>query len=95
MAIAVQLDFNGASLEQYDEAVRIMGFRPGGPGVPGGLFHWVTKTGDGIRITDVWSSREVFERFAAERIGPISQQVGLAPPSIQFFEVHNYLTAPA
>lgn len=94
MAVGVQLDFAGGTLDQYDEIVGKMGFSPTGPGAPGGLFHWVTKTDDGIRVTDVWESREQFDAFAQEKIGPISQQVGVAaPPTIQLFEVHNYLTA--
>ena len=93
MAVAVQLEFRGASLDQYDEIVKRMGFTPGGKGAPGGLFHWVTKTDDGLRVTDVWDSKETFEKFAQEKIGPISQEVGVArPPEITFFEVHNYLT---
>lgn len=93
MAVGVQLDFKGASLDQYDEIVKRMGFTPGGKGAPGGMFHWVTKTDDGIRVTDVWDSKENFERFAQEKIGPISQEVGVtAPPDITFFDVHNYLT---
>ena len=35
MAIGVQLDFKGATLEQYDQLMDKMGFRPGGPGAPG------------------------------------------------------------
>ena len=94
MAIAVQLDFNGATLEQYDEVVAKMGFTPRGRGEPGGLFHWVTQTATGIRVTDVWESREVFERFAQEKIGPLTATVGLtSPPQITYYEVHNYLTA--
>jgi hypothetical protein len=94
MAVGVQLDFKGATLEQYDEVIKRMGFQPGGAGGPGGLFHWVTKTADGIRVTDVWDSRETFDKFAQEKIGPITQEVGVpGPPEIQFFEVHNYLTA--
>jgi hypothetical protein len=94
MAVAVQLDFKGATLEQYDQVVQKMGFRPGGPGAPGGLFHWVTKTADGIRVTDVWQSREQFERFSQEKIGPLSKEAGFpGPPAVQFFEVHNHLTA--
>ncbi len=94
MPVGVQLDFKGATLEQYDQVIEKMGFRPGGPGAPGGLFHWVTKTNDGMRVIDVWDSKEVFERFAQEKIGPITQEVGiLGPPETQFFEVHNYLTA--
>jgi len=93
MAVAVQLDFNGSTLEQYDEVIRKMGFEPGGPGGPGGLFHWVTQTDTGIRVTDVWETREAFDTFAREKIGPLGQEVGFAgPPETQFFEVHNYLT---
>ena len=94
MAIGVILDFNGGTLQQYDEVVAKMGFEPGGRGEPGGLFHWVTKTETGIRVTDVWESTEAFERFAQEKIGPITAAVGItAPPRITVCEVHNYLTA--
>jgi hypothetical protein len=93
MAVAVQLEFPGATLEQYDEVIKKMGFKPGGPGAPGGIFHWVTKTNDGIRVTDVWESKEQFERFSREQIGPKTAEVGVpGPPRITFFEVHNYLT---
>jgi hypothetical protein len=62
-------------------------------GASGGLFHWVTKTNDGIRVTDVWESREQFEKFSAEKVGPIAGEVGVPQPSkTTFFEVHNYLT---
>ena len=94
MAVAVILDFKGATLDQYDQVIEKMGFTPGGPGGPGGLFHWVTATDDGIRVTDVWESREHFERFADEQIGPYTQEVGIpAPPETTFHDVHNYLTA--
>jgi hypothetical protein len=91
MAIAAQLDFKGSTVDQYDLVIQKMGFLPGGTGGPGCLFHWVTKTADGIRVTDVWTSKEAFDKFAKEQIGPVTQEVGLLPPSIQFFEVHNYL----
>lgn len=93
MAVAVQLDFPGGTLDQYDQVVEKMGFEKGGPGGPGGLFHWVRTTDDGIRVTDVWESQEAFQAFADTRIGPITAEMGLAPPQIQVFEVHNYLTA--
>ena len=93
MAIAVELIFKGGTLAQYDQVVKKMGFRPGGPGGPGGLFHWVTKTADGFRVTDVWTSKAAFEKFSKEQIEPFSKQVGLPPPAIQFFEIHNYLTS--
>lgn len=94
MAVGVILDFKGATLEQYDQVIEKMGFSPGGAGGPGGMFHWVTKTDDGIRVTDVWETKEHFEKFAEEQIGPYTQEVGVpGPPEITFHEVHNYLTA--
>ncbi len=94
MAVAVEMDFTGATIEQYDEVIAKMGFSRGGKGAPRGLFHWVAQTDDGIRVVDVWESKVDFERFADEQIGPYTQEVGIpAPPEIRFREVHNYLTA--
>jgi hypothetical protein len=93
MAIGVQMDFSGGSLAQYDEVIKKMGFHPGGPGAPGGLFHWVTTTDDGLRVTDVWDTREHFEKFSSEKVQPLTAEVGFAaPPKVTFFKVHNYLT---
>ena len=70
MAIGVIQDLKGTTLEQYDQvAFEMMGFAPRGKHAPGCLFHWVTKTDDGIRVVDVWESQEVFQRFAQEQIG--------------------------
>jgi hypothetical protein len=93
MPIGVQQEFSGTTLAQYDQVIQKMGFRSGGPGAPGALFHWVTKTDAGIRVVDVWESREIFEKFAAAKIGPLTAQAGITqPPKITFFEIHNYLT---
>ena len=94
MAVAVILEFDGGTLDQYDQIVEKMGFSPGGAGAPGGLFHWATATDGGIRVTDVWTDRETFERFAQEQIAPLTAEVGItSPPQISYFDVHNYLTA--
>jgi hypothetical protein len=43
MALAVVMDFDGATLDQYDQAVAKMGLSPGGAGPPGALMS--TSTG--------------------------------------------------
>ncbi len=92
VAVAVQLDFEGATLEQYDEINERIGLLPGGPASREELFHWVMKTDHGFRVVDVWETREAFERFAQEKLAPIYEEVGvLHLPEIQFFEVYNYL----
>ena len=92
MAVGVQLEFRGSTLEQYDLAVESLGLLPGGPAARDQLFHWVTKTDDGIRCIDVWESREAYEKFAEARMVPVAPEVGVSDrPEVQFFEVHNYL----
>ena len=96
MAVGVVMEFTGATLEQYDQVLEKMGLVQGGPMPDGGLSHWVCATDDGIRITDVWESREQYEKFAQEQIGPFSQEVGIpGPPEISFHEAHNYLLKTA
>ena len=93
MAIAIQLDFEGATLEQYDAVCKLMGLTPKGPGPKGAISHFATLTENGLRVVDVWETREQFETFAQEQIGPFSAEAGITgPPAMQFFEVHNYFT---
>jgi hypothetical protein len=93
VAVAVQLDFKGATLEQYDQATERLGLLPGGPGATDQLFHWATAIDGGVRVVDVWESKEAFDQFLVERIQLVTVEVGASyPPDVEFFEVHNYLT---
>lgn len=93
MAIAVQIDFEGATLDQYDAVCSKMGLTPKGPGPKGAISHFATMTDFGLRVVDVWESREQFDKFAQEQIGPYSQEAGItSQPAMQFFEVHSYFT---
>jgi hypothetical protein len=93
VAVAVDMKFKGASLDQYDQVIQKMGLRQGGEMPPGGISHWVAKTDDGVHIVDVWESKEAFEKFAEEKIRPYTQEVGITrEPEISFSDVHNYLT---
>ncbi len=92
MAIAIQIDIPRETLERYDEAVEISGFLPGGPLPSGALFHWVAGTSEGIRIVNVWESRERYHQFAA-RQAEIIEEIGvdLSSIKVEFFDVHNHL----
>ena len=96
MAVAVQIDVPDVTIEQYDLAIEVAGFLRGGPLPSGGLFHWVAKTDTGVRIVNVWATRELFEEFA-ETQAAIMREIGVDPGSleIQFFDVHNYLSGPS
>jgi hypothetical protein len=90
MAVGLILDFKGATLDQYDQVVEKMDL--GGKTAPGGIFHWVAQTDDGIKVVDVWGDRATFDKFAEEKIGPITQEVGFPnPPEITEYQIHNTL----
>jgi hypothetical protein len=92
MPTAVEMNFRGATLDQYDQVIERMGLTPGGPVPPGAISHWVAKTEEGFRVVDVWETKEQFERFAQEQIGPYSREVGITEePEMRFYDVHNHL----
>ena len=41
------------------------------------------------RVVDVWETPEDFERFAAEKIGPLTATHGIGEPRITSFPVHE------
>jgi hypothetical protein len=94
MAIAVELRFPNATLDQYDQMLQKIGMQANGTGPPGLIFHWVAQDGDAFYAVDVWESREVFEAYAQEHIGPIAREVGIeGQPEMRFYDVHNTLSA--
>ena len=45
-------------------------------------------------MTDVWETKEQFETFARDQIGPLSAKAGYTgQPLITYFEIHNHLSA--
>lgn len=92
MAVAIIMEFDGTSLAAYDEINRRMGLTPHGPGPEGSILHWATETPKGLQVVDVWESREKFDEFAKQKIGPLSAEAGFAgPPKVTYHDVHNYL----
>jgi hypothetical protein len=77
MAVAVIMEFNGATLEQYDQVIEKMGLTKEGPAPAGALSHWVAATDNGILVTDLWKSRELYDAFARDQIGPFSEEAGI------------------
>ena len=96
MAVAFEMRFAGATLEQYDRVMELMGLSQGDTSPEGAVFHWCAKTDDGIVVVDVWETDEQFNEFAKEQIGPFTQQAGIAgQPVVTRYEVHNTLVGDA
>ncbi|WP_427174812.1 hypothetical protein [Arthrobacter sp. 92] len=93
MATAITMEFNGATLAQYDQVIEKMGLTPGGPAPAGAISHWAAATDNGILVTDVWETREQYDAFARDQIGPFSAEAGIPePPKVTYYDVHSYFT---
>ena len=96
MAIAVEVSFYGpgATLENYNKSIALLGATPGGHHPASGcLFHWVTEADGGLEVIDVWKTKQELETFAAEKLAPVVEELGIPKPEIKFVDVANYETA--
>jgi hypothetical protein len=87
MSIVVRLTPTSMTAEQYDEASRRIEESLDWP--PEGLdYHVSFGSGENLRVSEIWDSREQFESFG-ERLMPVLAEVGIefsGEPEI--FEVH-------
>jgi hypothetical protein len=78
MAVAIiNTDFpEGVGADMYDAVDREMDIDGNPP--EGLIFHWAGDVDGRWTITDVWESREAYDRFAAERLTPAIETVAAA-----------------
>jgi hypothetical protein len=83
--------FAGGTQEQYEAINEQMGVEESPPA--GLIFHAAGPTEGGWSVIDFWESREAFDRFQQERLGPAIEELGdrapQGPPNIKEFPVHN------
>ena len=97
MAVAIRTtDFpEGVGTEMYDGVNAAMDVENSPP--ESMIFHWVGEVDGKWTITDVWETREAYDRFREERLFPAIQMVsGMDPasgpqPTLTEFAVHNYV----
>ena len=63
---------------------------------PGGLVHACAfdKKGD-LHVADVWESVETMNEFVNSRLVPAMKKLGIPPPAVSVFPVHNVNVYPA
>ena len=94
MAIARVFDGKGWTAEQFEALNNRLIERlklSAGQSAPGVLFHWSAQTADGMRVVDVYESRQAADDLAQQHIGPIASELGMSFPEITEYEVHGYL----
>jgi hypothetical protein len=97
MAVAIRTtDFpEGVGTNMYDGVNAAMGIEDDPPA--GLIFHWAGEVDGKWTITDLWESREAYDRFREGRLFPAVREVsGMDPadgpqPTITEFAVHNYV----
>ena len=89
MAIVVIQEFSTATLEQYNDVTERL--KLGGNSPAGNLFHVAGMADGGLRVVEVWESESAFHTFLGT-LGPVTQSMGMAPPEVKIFPVHNILT---
>jgi hypothetical protein len=88
MATMVFVEWLGITREQYDRLMSTLSFATSPPN--GAISHCAGFTPNGIKVVDVWDSREQFEQFQRTRLTPAVQQMGVATqPKVEFVEVYR------
>lgn len=89
MAIGIRMKLAGGTLEDIDRINAVVD--PDANPPAGLLFHASGPIDGGVGVIDFWESREAFDRFAQERIGPAVGAAGIeGQPEIHEFAVHEY-----
>ncbi len=89
MAVVLRATTPNFTAAKYDELVQKLD--AAGAGSPAGrLYHVCFGDTDNLRVSDIWESREAFEKFG-ETLRPLMQDLGIGQPEIEFFEVHNII----
>ena len=89
MAVTITTVLPGVTPEQYDQVNNDGGISA--DSLPDGLVaHYASRTDDGLRIFDVWESREQFDAFM-QRLMPTFQNVFGDMPQIEpeVAQLHN------
>jgi hypothetical protein len=87
MAFVMRIVPPGLTAAKYSEVVkRLEDAGAGNP--PGRLFHVCFGDEANLRVSDIWDTRENFDKFFAI-VGPIMQDLGLGAGEPEFFEVQN------
>jgi hypothetical protein len=80
-AFIMTFEVDGDAAAAYDRVIADM--QLDGQMPEGGVWHYAGPYEGGWRVIDLWEDEGAFERFAQERIGPISGRHGFHPPKIE------------
>ncbi|MGC9538804.1 hypothetical protein [Streptomyces sp. UG1] len=91
MPLLLEIEYPGVTAEQYDEVQRTAGTRSGRT-IEGLISHVAIVSDDGLRVLDVWESREAMEAFLPV-IVPATKAAGFPDAAPRLSQTHNVFPA--
>jgi hypothetical protein len=89
MSFVVRFTPPSLTSQQYDEVIQRL--EAAGAGSPQGrLFAVAFGPKDQLRVSDVWDTRENFDRFA-QTLMPLLSELGIDPGTPEFIEAYNII----
>ena len=89
MAVVLRFTFNGLTPDKYEKITdRLDKVGSGAP--EGRLYHICFGDPNNLLISDIWDTREAFDRFS-EVVMPICRELGVEPSQPTEFPVHNII----
>jgi len=90
MTVGIRFKLAGVTAEQFDQLNKVIDPDKNPP--DGIIFHASGPVEGGWGVLDFWKSREHFDRFTEERIGPALAAIGATgmQPDIHEFPVHEH-----
>ncbi len=89
MSIVARFNPTNLTTEKYEEANRRLAEAGIWPNADGLEYHVCFGSGDNLRVSEIWSSREQMDAFG-ERLMPILADAGIdVSGEPEIFEVHN------
>ena len=89
--MAIVMRFSGQSFTKAKYAECLEKLAAAGASAPAGrLYHVCFGDPNNLTISDIWDSRESFEKFA-ETVVPIVKELGLEYREPEIFEVNNII----
>jgi hypothetical protein len=89
MPVAVIIDVPNGNQQFYDQIIPAL--FPAGMLPEGWQMHMAGPTETGWRIVNVVPSKEGFEAFAREQLGPTLQQLEGVTPGMTFFPIYKMI----
>jgi hypothetical protein len=87
MSILVRFTPSSVTKEQYDASIRQLEEQGDFP-PDGAEYHCAYFVDGGLRVSEVWDSREQFEAFG-ERLMPLLAEIGIDAGEPEILEVYN------